>query len=164
MHSCLCLWDCGGVEGLEIGDEVMPLNFRYISKLYGKQSFLCLKYKSQISMLSLSCLGCQWVKLHFLIQLLSFVEKWQHDNANQRVISTSADTKCQFSSVQFTSLVMLDSLQPHGLQHARLPCPSPTPGIYLNSNALSRWCHPTISSSVDTKCITPQIPPLPGSL
>ena len=37
---------------------------------------------------------------------------------------------------------------PHGLQHARLPCPSPTPGVYSNSCPLSRWCHPTISSSV----------------
>ena len=40
------------------------------------------------------------------------------------------------------------SLRPHGLQHTRLPCPSPTPGAYLNSCALSRWCHPTTSSSV----------------
>ena len=43
---------------------------------------------------------------------------------------------------------MSDSLWPHGLQHARLPCPSPTPGVYSNSCPLSRWCHPTISSSV----------------
>ena len=41
-----------------------------------------------------------------------------------------------------------DSLQPHGLQHTRLSCPSPTPGVYSNSCPLSRWCHPTISSSV----------------
>jgi len=43
---------------------------------------------------------------------------------------------------------MSTSLQPHGLQHARLPCPSPTPGASSNSCPLSRWCHPTISSSV----------------
>ena len=43
---------------------------------------------------------------------------------------------------------MSDSLWPHGLQHARPPCPSPTPGAYSNSCPLSRWCHPTISSSV----------------
>ena len=43
---------------------------------------------------------------------------------------------------------MSDSLRPHGLQHARLPCPSPTPRIYSNSCPLSQWCHPTISSSV----------------
>ena len=44
--------------------------------------------------------------------------------------------------------VMSHSLQPHGLQHTRPPCPSPTPGVYSNSCPLSRWCHPTISSSV----------------
>ena len=43
---------------------------------------------------------------------------------------------------------MSDSLQPHGLQQARLPCPSPTPGAYSNSCPSHRWCHPTISSSV----------------
>ena len=43
---------------------------------------------------------------------------------------------------------MSDSLWPHGLQHARPPCPSPTPRVYSNSCPLSRWCHPTISSSV----------------
>ena len=41
---------------------------------------------------------------------------------------------------------MSDSLRPHGLQHARPPCPSPTPGVYSNSCSLSQWCHPTISS------------------
>ena len=44
--------------------------------------------------------------------------------------------------------VMSDSLRPHGLQHARLPCPSPTPGAYSKSCPLSRWCHLTISTSV----------------
>ena len=43
---------------------------------------------------------------------------------------------------------MSNSLQPHGLQHTRPPCPSPTPGVYSNSCPLSQWCHPTISSSV----------------
>ena len=51
-------------------------------------------------------------------------------------------------SVQFSCSVMSDSLWPHGLQHARLPCPSPTPGAYSKSCPLSQWCHPTISSSV----------------
>ena len=52
------------------------------------------------------------------------------------------------SQVQFSKPAMSDSLQPHGLQHARPPCPSPTPRVYSNSCPLSRWCHPTISSSV----------------
>ena len=53
-----------------------------------------------------------------------------------------------FSSVQFSHLVMSSSLRPHGLQHARLPCPSPSPGAYSNSCPWSQWCHPTISSSI----------------
>ena len=51
-------------------------------------------------------------------------------------------------SVQFSRSVVSDCLRPHGLQYARPPCPSPTPGIYPNSCPSSRWCHPTISSSV----------------
>ena len=52
------------------------------------------------------------------------------------------------TSVQFSCSVMSDSLQPHGLQHTRLPCPSPTPETCPNSCPSSRWCHPTIYSSV----------------
>ena len=51
-------------------------------------------------------------------------------------------------SVQFSHSVMSNSLWPHGLQHARPPCPSPTHGVYLNSCPLIQWCYPTISSSV----------------
>ena len=53
-----------------------------------------------------------------------------------------------FSSVQFSHSVMSGSLWSRGLQHTRMPCPSPTPGVYSNSCPLSQWCHPTISSSV----------------
>ena len=56
----------------------------------------------------------------------------------------------EFSSVQFSSSVVSDSLQPHELQHARPPCPSPTPRVYPNLCPLSQWCHPNISSSVVT--------------
>ena len=52
-----------------------------------------------------------------------------------------------YISVQFSPVVS-DSLWPHRQQHARPPCPSPTPRVYSNSCPLSRWCHPTISSSV----------------
>ena len=52
------------------------------------------------------------------------------------------------SSVQFSRSVVSDSLRPHGLQHTRLPCPSPAPGAYSNSCPSSQWCHPAISSSV----------------
>ena len=54
------------------------------------------------------------------------------------------------SSVNFSSVhsVVSNSLQPHGLQHARPPCPLPTPRVYSDSCPLSRWCHSTISSFV----------------
>ena len=66
-----------------------------------------------------------------------------------------------FSSVQFSRSVMSDSLQPHELQHTRPPCPSPTPGVYSNPCPTSRWCHPTISSSVVP--FSSYLPSLPAS-
>ena len=50
--------------------------------------------------------------------------------------------------VQFSHSVVSDSLWPHELQHARPPCPSPSPGVHSDSHASSPWCHPAISSSV----------------
>ena len=54
----------------------------------------------------------------------------------------------QFNSAQFSRSAMSNSLRPHGLQYAGLPCPSPTPGAYSNSCPLSWWCHPTISQAL----------------
>ena len=70
--------------------------------------------------------------------------------------------KLMWYSVQFSSSVVSHSLQPHGLWHTRLPCPSPTPRVYSNSCPLSRRCHPTITSSViPFSCL--QLFPAPGS-
>ena len=80
-----------------------------------------------------------------------------------------ADQRCdelcysRFSSVQFSYSVMSDSLWPHESEHARTPCPSPTPGVYSNSCPSSRWCHPAISSSVVPFSSCPQSPPASGS-
>ena len=62
-----------------------------------------------------------------------------------------------FSSVQFSHSVVSDSLRPYESQHTRPPCPSPTPRAHSNSCPLSRWCHPTISSSVVSfsSCLQP---------
>ena len=65
------------------------------------------------------------------------------------------------SSVQFTCSVISNSLRPHGLQHARPPCPSPTPRDYSNSCPLSQWCHPTITSSaIPYSSLPPSFPSL----
>ena len=66
-------------------------------------------------------------------------------------------------SVQFSRSVMSDSLRPRESQHARPPCPSPTPGVYSNSCPLSRWCHLAISSSAIPFSSCPQSLPTSGS-
>ena len=63
----------------------------------------------------------------------------------------------------FSCSVMSDSLRPYGLQHARLPCPSPSPWVCSNSCPLSRWCHPTVSSSVAPSSPCPQYFPASAS-
>ena len=70
----------------------------------------------------------------------------------------------QFSSVQFSRSVVSNSLPPHGLQHTRPPCPSPTPRVHSNSCPLSRWCQPTISASVIPFSFHLQSFPASGSL
>ena len=66
-------------------------------------------------------------------------------------------------SVQFSHSVISNSLRPHEPQHARPSCPSPTPGVHPNPSPLSRWCHPTISSSVVPFSSCPQSFPATGS-
>ena len=69
----------------------------------------------------------------------------------------------RFISVQVSRPVVSDSLRPHEPQHTRPPYPSPTPGVYPNSCPLSRWCYPTISSSVIPFSSCPQSFPTTGS-
>ena len=92
-----------------------------------------------------------------------------HINKAQKEGCKDASTCCayslheQSSSVQCSHPVVSDSLRPHESQHARPPCPSPTPGVYSNSCSLSQWCHPTISSSVIPFSSCPQSLPASGS-
>ena len=65
--------------------------------------------------------------------------------------------------VPFSRSALSDSLRPHKPQHAKPPCPSPTPGVYSNSCPSSQWCHPTISSSVVPFSFCPQSFPASGS-
>ena len=74
------------------------------------------------------------------------------------------DLICSVQSVsQFSSSVVSDSLWPHESQHARPPCPSPTPGVYSSSSPSTRWCHPATSSSVVPFSSCPQSLPASGS-
>ena len=77
--------------------------------------------------------------------------------------SKMEEVQCSHFS-HFSRLVVTDSLQPHGLQHARLPCSSPTPKACSNSCPLSQWCHPNISSSVIPLSSCLQSFPASGSL
>ena len=82
-------------------------------------------------------------------------EKWWKSGLSSILYHKWELESCMFQSwlrlvslVQFSHSVMSDSLRPHGLQHTRPPCPSPNPGACSDSCPSSRWCHPTISSSV----------------
>ena len=89
---------------------------------------------------------------------LSMGFSWQEYWSEWVAISSS-----QFSSVQFSHSVVSDSLRLHESQHAGPSCPSPTPGVHPNPCPLSRWCHPTISSSVVPFSSCPQSFPASGS-
>ena len=86
------------------------------------------------------------ISLHFYCPL--FLKRWW---------------KIIINSVQFSRSVVSDSLRPHELQHARPPCPSPTPRVHSKSCPSSRWCHPAISSSVVPFSSCPQSLPASGS-
>ena len=98
-----------------------------------------------------------WTSRTSLFGLWNGCSLWLHlvvlqfENLNMKVQCDSVQlykNTSVVSSVQFSCSAMSDSLQPHGLQHTRPPCPSPNVGAYSNSCPLSPWCHPTILSSV----------------
>ena len=130
------------------------------TRLGFKLSILCFNPLAPFPTKTLLCVpSCKWTREVSLVVSGPF---WP-----------SCPTHCHFlayfllppalSSVQFSCSVVSDSLWPHGLQHFRPPCPSPTPGACLNSCPLSRWCHPTISSSVVPFSSCPQSFPASGS-
>ena len=99
-------------------------------------------------------------------QLISNFNKNTLDKVNSCIKTHRVKETLQaqpVSSVQFSHSVMSDSLSPHGLQHTRPPCLSPTPRVYQNSCPLSQWCHPIISSSVIPFSSCPQSLPASGS-
>ena len=82
------------------------------------------------------------------ISLYVYIYLYTHTHTHTHIYNIVSYCVLCFSSVQFSCSVMSNSLQPHELQHARPPCPSPSSGVYSNSCPLRRWCHPIISSSV----------------
>ena len=106
--------------------------------LIGKQDLHI--FFSSLPYVCLQILFISWLVFH-----LQWDFKWSRINGHKNKAPT-LERSVQFRSVQ--SLSHSNPLQPHRLQHTRLPCPSPTPGVYSNSCPLSRWWHWTISSSV----------------
>ena len=98
------------------------------------------KYFSKVTQLLsvVSTRICTWIA--WLLCTISFLISMLKPHATFIITLSSVN--------QISRSVVPNSLQPHGLQHARPPCPSPTRGVYSNSCPLSQWCHPTISSSV----------------
>ena len=91
-------------------------------------------------------------------------QTWDNFSSEERTrYSQWRHSQCQFSSVQFSCSVVSNSLRPHETQHTRPPCPSPTPGVHLNSCPSSQWCHPAIFSSVVPFSSCPQSLPASGS-
>ena len=96
------------------------------------------------------------------IMASGLITSWEIDGDRKLSPRTYKTRIYSVISFRFSCSVVFDYLQPHGLQHTRLLCPSPTPGAYSNSCPLSRWCHPTISSSVIPFSSCPQSFPTSG--
>ena len=93
------------------------------------------------------------------------IERWILNHWTTRVVQykMTFEYYVQFGSIQFSRWVVSDSLRPHEPQYTRPPCLSPTPIVHPNPCPLSRWCHPTISSSVVPLSSCPQSFPVSGS-
>ena len=129
LHSCLTL--CNGHLWTVACQAPLSVGFsrqEYWSGV-GCHAFLKGIFQIQGSNLSLLWLmHCRWIIYCWSTREAQFLEI--------------------YISVEFSRSVVSSSLQPHGLQHARLPCPSPTPRASSNPCPSSQWCHPTISISV----------------
>ena len=114
-----------------------------------------LYYQLSVSLFEIRCINS-------LFSLLS----WMFEFTNLTVLPPTGKQdlffNCNFFSLQFSRSVVSDSLWPHESQHARPPCPSPTPGVHSDSRPLSQWCHPAISSWVVPFSSCPQS--LPASV
>ena len=117
---------------------------------------LVLRVHSQYKLLWQNC-----IRIFEVVKILrKFVQLWQLINRWSMKLKTGSWLAFV---IQFSCLVWSDSLQPHELQHARHPCPTPTPRVHPNSCPLNWWYHPTISSFVIPFSSGPQSFPTSGS-
>ena len=143
-----------GVGGLERGERWLRIRKRWshpgcagttelLASLWDALMFWAISgHKVMIGHLSL----CSWRVCGPNQGFTGFSSNWIH--VPEKQLPQASCLGYREPSVQFSCSVVSDSLWPHGLQHTKPPCLSPTPGVYSNSCLLTRWCHPTISSSV----------------
>ena len=113
----------------------------------GLQSIVSQRVGHDLATVTHTCIYNRILFSHKNRAMLPFLITWMDLKALCYVILVR-QRKILFCSVQFSGSVMSDSFRPHGLQHPKLPCPSPPTGACSNSCPLSRWCHPAISSSI----------------
>ena len=115
-----------------------------VNQWLGKINFF---YWNIIALLT-NCLPILWPRANSLERLMPGKDWRQKEKGQQRMRCLDSITDSVDMLLFFSGSAVSNSLWPHGLQHARLPCPSPTPRVHSNSCPLNWWCHPTISSSV----------------
>ena len=106
---------------------------------------------------------CDFYYYFELLNLNLFPNVESHLSIIWKAFFTTIWPQITLNFLQFSRSVVSDSLRPHESQHARPPCPSPTPGVHSDSCPSSQWCHPAISSSVVPFSSCPQSLPAPGS-
>ena len=103
----------------------------------------------------------QWDSFQLSSLSFLYLDLPEEHHRGEPLLSLTKISSLDIRLVQFSHSVTFNSLRPHESQHARPPCPSPTPGVHSNSCPLSQWCHPAITSSVVPFSSCPQ--PLPAS-
>ena len=117
-----------------------------MARMAWRASNICVAVEPKLAfVIRIRATNCVSPKVRKVLQLLRL--RWIFRGTFVKLNKTSI-VEPYTAPVQFSHSVVSDSLWPHGLQHTRLLCPSPTPGAYSNSCPLSWWCHPAISSFV----------------
>ena len=152
LQSCPTL--CDPIDGSPPGSPV-PGILRARTLDWVAISFNAWKWKVKVKLLShVQLLATPWTAAYQALLSMGF-SRWE--------CWSEVPSPSPISEYQFNRSVVSNSLWPHESQHTRLPCLSPTPGIYSNPCPSSRWCHPTISSSVVPVSSCPQFLPASGS-